>query len=386
MRDSETDLPADTEFEDSVFAYLEISPGLSDGDGLIAGDPGREHFYYPDLPRSDEITQADGRFLYMERRRCPLEAECDPGGADLRRHHRSLRFREGRMGNFSPYLAGANGRNIEKYSMGRGVFAGPTARELAQIATRMEFLSDPVVDGLLNINVADQKVLFALPFFPPESAQFIDLRSRLILHALLSQVVVMGRSQRGFDGEVGNIGVDDDRDGATDLFDLGYVEAGGAPLTDRFTPSWDANPGTPIRDESFDTGFGEFGVDDNGDGFADDPFEYTSPGSDDGPYTAVGDMVVPFLHPLVIEALQILQDPGQPQPLDLKPARQRLLIEDPNLFPAIDETDVAIMLGRIMNLITIQANEFTVTSRARVIDPEVKEILAEQKLEETFGR
>jgi hypothetical protein len=44
------------------------------------------------------------------------------------------------------------------------------------------------------------------------------------------------------------------------------------------------------------------------------------------------------------------------------------------------------MLGRIMNLITIQANEFTVTSRARVIDPEVKEILAEQKLEETFGR
>jgi hypothetical protein len=54
--------------------------------------------------------------------------------------------------------------------------------------------------------------------------------------------------------------------------------------------------------------------------------------------------------------------------------------------PQIDETDMQIMMGRIMNLVTIQANEFTAISRARVIDSDTDEILAEQKLEENLGR
>ncbi len=363
-----TTIPAAT----FAFSYLEISAGYPETDGFMACDPGTDFHFYEDR---DLTVDENARFLYMQRRRIndpnlPIEAVSE----------RSLRFREGPLANCSPYLAGAFGRNIEKYSMGRGVFSGPTPAEMNQIATRMEFLSDPTVDGLLNVNVADQKVLCALPFFPPETEPqvFADVRNRLRVAGLMSQVLVMGRSQRGFDGEIGNPETgsagDDDGDGAANLQDLGYTDGGGNPLTDRYAPSWDPQP-------FGSNGFGVFNFDDNGNNQIDEPLEYRSPGSDDGPYASVGDAVVPMMNPLVLQELRRLN------------TEMGNVLRPPGVVALIDQSDIYQMLGRITNLITVHANEFIVISKGRVIDsevteqdPELNNVLAEQHLEEDLAR
>jgi hypothetical protein len=181
---------------------------------------------------------------------------------------------------------------------------------------------------------------------------------RLRLAALMSQVLVMGRSQRGFDGEIGAIGVDDDGDGQIDLADIGGVK--GIP---GHIPRWDPSPNV--------NGFGRFGFDDNGTGGIDDPGERKSPGSDDGPYASVGEIANAILHPLVADAVRKLDADELDEAL--KPSG------------LLDETDLFIMMGQIMNLITVQSNEFTVISRGRVIDSANVEVLAEQKLEEELA-
>ncbi|MCA9442690.1 MAG: lamin tail domain-containing protein, partial [Candidatus Omnitrophica bacterium] len=351
-----------------AFSYIEVSAGFPETVGYMACDPGRDSYFYPDR---DLTTDINARFLYMQRRRIN-----DPNLSPEAVSERSLRFRQGPLANSSPYLPGAFGRNIEKYSMGRGVFCGPTAGEISQIMTRMEFQSDPVIDGLVNINVADQKVLLALPFFPPELRPevFTNVRNRLRVSGLMSQVLVMGRSQRGFDGEIGEIGRDDDGDGLADLQDLGYTTSGGRPLTDRYAPSWDPPTFGP-------NGFGMFGFDDNGDGIIDEPAEYRAPGTDDGPYASVGQVSTPMLNPLTLKELRRLdQQMGN-------------ILRPDGSVSLLDDSDIHMMLGRIMNLITVQANEFIVISRGRVIDtqvteqdPELNNVLAEQHLEEDLSR
>ena len=61
--DTEADFPGDATFEESVFAYIEISPGLPGGNGAIAGDPGREHFYYPDIDLTVEDSAAGSSYM-----------------------------------------------------------------------------------------------------------------------------------------------------------------------------------------------------------------------------------------------------------------------------------------------------------------------------------
>jgi hypothetical protein len=287
----------------------------------------------------------------MERRRWLKPLSERANNEEPLSFQRSLRFREGPMGNCSPYLAGAGGRNIEKYSMGRGVFSGPTAGELAQIASRMDFHPDPQVEGLVNLNCADQKVLMALPFLPPESARFSNVTARLSFAALMSQILVMGRSQRGFDGEIAFPDEDDDGDGQADLDDMGWP-----PNTSafRWPPFWDASgAGTPRNTR---LGFGRFATDDDFDGFTDDVGEAGYPGGDDGPYREVGEIARALFNPVVVEYLRQnhLDNGGW-----LKPAGSTA---------AYDESDIAIMLGRIANLGTVQSNEFIVSSHGRIFN------------------
>lgn len=365
------------------FAYLEITPGKRDQVetpeddaliGRIAGDPGREWGYFPD-------TFTDGgdgaQFYYASRRRrLPIVETPGSGNPDIQtlNYQRSLRFREGPMANASAYLTGTAGRNIEKYSMGRNVFGGPTTLEFQQIANRLDFHPDVQPEGLINVNVADQKVLTALPCLPPESPQFSNVNTRLSFATLISQIIVMGRSQRGFDGEIGLPDVDDDSDGGPDLYDVGGFSQ---PEIFRYGPLWDA-PQLGITSEllgdSLQFGFGKFAYSDRGANPADSILDLHAPGSDDGPYREVGDMAHGFLHPVTIDVLRRINDPslfgdypaGGPLGVgSLKPAGWT------SNTPTLDETDVMILLGRILNLSTVQANEFLVTTRARVFEIDV---------------
>ncbi|MCG3198465.1 MAG: hypothetical protein GHCLOJNM_02966 [bacterium] len=370
-----------------LFAYIEISPGrradpevqdptLIKPAGRIAGDPGQEWFYFPD-------TNLEGQSFFIDRRRILTVPGDDPQTYVFQR---SLRFREGPMASCSPYLAGAFGRNLEKFSMGRGIFSGPTPSEMRQLASRLSFHPDAEVEGLLNINCADQKVLTALPFLPPESPRFSEIPARLRFAGLMSQVIVMGRSQRGFDGEIGFPYHDDDLDGspepanpeaASDLSDIGGAP-GRSDEPFRYPPFWDS----PILeaeengDRGFiDTrlGFGRFSYNDDGDfvdpddpnspELIDEPDEAGAAGGDDGPYREVGDLANVFLHPVLIQELRRinLATGG-----DLKPGNWRDL--DPATQPSIDESDLLIMMGRVANLSTVQSNEFIVTSRGRVFN------------------
>ena len=85
----------------------------------------------------------------------------------------------------------------------------------------------------------------------------------------------------------------------------------------------------------------------------------------------MGEIANAILHPLVADAVRKLD--GEELNDALKPNG------------LLDETDLFIMMGRIMNLITVQSNEFTVISRGRVIDSANVEVLAEQKLEEELA-
>jgi hypothetical protein len=352
----------DTEKQVGVFGYIEIVAADKDTNDYLGCDPGLEHYFYPDQP---VVSGFGSRFFYMERRRI------DESGGDELLFQRSLRFREGPLANCSPYMPSANGRNIEKYSMGRGVFSGPTAQEMSQIATRMEFLPRLQADGLLNINCADQKVLTALPFYPPGTGGFNQVVNRAAMGALMSQILVMGRSQRGIDGELGIIGNDDDGDGSADLADIGGVSTRYQQI-----PVWDAPLGAPA-------GFGRFDYDDNGNGVVDDPGEYRAPGSDDGPYASVGDVAHALLHPYVVDFLGYRTNT---QPFDQIIASMRpggwTALPNP---PEWDESDMHIMMGRIMNLITIESNEFTGVSRGRLFDNLTNDLLAEQAIEEDLG-
>jgi hypothetical protein len=388
--------PDTHEVPKSYFAYLEISPGRRSQSssnaipaGRIAGDPGEESFYFPD-PNFKIKNDEPSQFFYMERLRRLVK------GGPLVSFQRSLRFREGPMANCSPYLAGAFGRNIEKYSMGRGVFSGPTAIEMQQITDRLDFHPDPQVEGLVNVNCADQKVLLALPFLPPESNQFGDVRARLQFSALMSQVVVMGRSQRGLDGEIGFPDVDDDGDGGIDLGDLGDQDLGDS--TFRFPPFWDTRG--RATDLNTPLGFGRFGVNDNkipdpNTGIeADEMAEYRYPGSDDGPYREVGDMAQAFLNPVVLDTLRILNaDPGifggGGIPGWLKPDKPGGTVPAKAVY---DDSDIDIMLGRIANLSTVQSNEFIITTRGRIYNVDtvdgnqVFEQVGEQKVQSEARR
>lgn len=375
----------------NYFAYLEISPGWPDQIGTptpkgpagrIAGDPGAEWFFFPD-------KDLDGQFFYMDRRRNLYDGNANRQLA-VQPFQRSLRFREGSMASCSPYLPGPNGRNIEKYSTGRGIFSGPTLNEIRQIASQLDFHPDPQVEGLININCADQKVLCALPFFPPEAPSVLNVNNRMSFSALMSQVLIMGRSQRGFDGELGFPDVDDDGDGRIDLADIGAVAGG----VFRNPPMWDA----PISGSGSNTrlGFGRFSYNDDGvidqeTGMeTDDPDELAYPGSDDGPFVDVGDMASSMLHPIVIAELR---EQNRRSLGLLKPANWRDLDEESR--PVIDESDLHIIFGRVANMATVQSNEFMVTSRGRIFNvesavppatPRPPEQVAEQKIEAEFGR
>lgn len=375
----------------AYFAYLEISPGWPDQIttptpkgpiGRIAGDPGAEWFFFPD-------KDLDGQFFYMDRRRNLYDGNANRQLA-VQPFQRSLRFREGTMASCSPYLPGPGGRNMEKYSMGRGVFSGPTLQEMRQIASHLDFHADPQVEGLININCADQKVLCALPFFPPEAPSVLNVNNRMSFAALMSQVLIMGRSQRGFDGELGFPDVDDDGDGRVDLADIGAVAGG----VFRNPPMWDA----PVSGSGSNTrmGFGRFNYNDDGmidveTGMeTDDPDEMGYPGSDDGPYVEVGDMASAMLHPIVVAELR---EQNRRSLGLLKPATWRDWDEESR--PVIDESDLFIILGRVANMSTVQSNEFMVTSRGRIFNvdsavppatPRPPEQVAEQKIEAEFGR
>lgn len=365
-------------------SYIEISPGRVDQietasgagpAGRIAGDPGQEWFYFPD-------KDLDGQFFYMERRRKVYTSESD---SEVLSFQRSLRFREGPLASCSPYLAGPGGRNIEKYSMGRGVFSGPSISEIKQIANRIDLHPDPQVDGLINVNCADMKVLCALPFFPPESELSQDVSTRMVFNAFMAQVVMMGRSERGFDGEVGYPDVDDDGDGREDLNDYGASPSSSI----QYIPHWDSASSGNGKNSRI--GFGQFSFNDDGDVSeeTDEQGETSSPGSDDGPYREVGDLANAMLHPLVISEVRRLNTLNMGC---LKPSTWRDL--DKDVRPTIDESDLHIMLGRIANLSTVQSNEFLVTSRGRLysilaVTPDktpVPEQLAEQKVEAEYSR
>ncbi len=370
------------------FSYIEVSPGRVDQIGTasstgpagrIAGDPGQEWFYFPD-------KDLDGQFFYMERRR---KVYTDKSTDEVLSFQRSLRFREGPLTSCSPYLAGAGGRNIEKYSMGRGVFSGPSINEIRQIADRIDLHPNPQVDGLINVNCADMKVLCALPFFPPDSELVQDVNTRMTFNAFMGQVVMMGRSERGFDGEVGYPDVDDDGDGQADLNDYGS-----SPVSSvQFFPHWDsASSGNGNNSR---IGYGQFSFNDNEEDsevtgiVTDEKEEANFPGSDDGPYREVGDMANAMLNPIVISEVRRLNTSNLGS---LKPASWKSL--DSDVRPTIDESDLHIMLGRIANLSTVQSNEFLVTSRGRIYSIEaatpkvtpVPEQLAEQKIEAEFKR
>ncbi len=365
------------------FSYIEVSPGRVDQIGTpsddgpvgrIPGDPGQEWFYFPD-------KDLDGQFFYMERRRM---AYTDKSRKEVLSFQRSLRFREGPLASCSPYLAGTGGRNIEKYSMGRGVFSGPSITEIRQIANRIDLHPDPQVDGLINVNCADLKVLCALPFFPPESELFQDVTTRMIFNAFMGQVVMMGRSERGFDGEVGYPDIDDDGDGRVDLNDYGASPAS----TSQFLPHWDS--ASSGKGNNSRLGYGQFSFDDNGDGLdTDEPAEKGIPGTDDGPYREVGDMAYAVLNPLVISEVRRINSANLGS---LKPTTWKDL--DVDVRPTIDESDLHIMLGRVANLSTVQSNEFLVTSRGRLYSIQaatpnttpVPEQLAEQRIEAEFSR